>query len=287
MSVATIRSCERQGVACRWSGGPAGYAPEAMPLAREAARQVLRRGRRAQEHSLGAKTVLHRVQPPHRRPRAPRHLSGFPASDDPPVPTVRRSYRRSSPMICTPEYLSTNVRALELDLEPWPRAASPRSHRLMPGRTWAQRHCARYRLRRSRLRHRRDDVGRGVPRSRTSTVSNERRICSPFHCRAGQRPSREPMADGTRLDRARRRSATAAAGSAPRSILGGVRSLLWLVRTPRSVGRSSPPASAVCSMPLLALVGLRSQVTYERPGRDRARDARALGAPVIGSEVPS
>ncbi len=95
-----------------------GYAPEPFALPAPARRQVLGGRRRAQEHRLRREGQLGRAEPPHRRPRAPRHLSS---------PSCRRrgtsascsgSIRRSSPTTCIPSTSRPSARSTRP--RPWP-----------------------------------------------------------------------------------------------------------------------------------------------------------------------
>ena len=74
-----------------------GYAPESLPLPGAGPPPGPRRRRRAQEHGLGGQGLVPRLQPPHRRSRAPRHLSGVPAGDGPPLPALRDRARGRRP----------------------------------------------------------------------------------------------------------------------------------------------------------------------------------------------
>ena len=81
-----VRASERRVQMVRRSRG---YVPESLPLPARGDSPSARCRSRAQEHGLGGQGVSRRVQPTHRRPRAPRDLSGLLASDGSPVQPVR------------------------------------------------------------------------------------------------------------------------------------------------------------------------------------------------------
>ena len=253
-----------------------GYVPEALPLPRESTRQVLAVGAELKSTVSVAKESLvvcsHHIGDLE-------HLATYQAFLQATV-HLCRLFGIEPEVVAHdlhPEYLSTKHAARSRS-RAVARAASPRTHRLVPGRARAHRHCARDRLRRSRLRHGRDDVGRRVPRRRLQRLRTGR--ASAARPDAGWASGRSrAMADGSRLDRARRRRRRSRpARRRARSAVepGPAPGCRW---TERSATRSSRPASAGCSTPSppWSACDHRSPTRARPRSSSRCSRARCLG----------
>ena len=160
-----------------------GYAPEALPLPGRAARQVLAVGAELKNTVAVAKESLvvcsHHIGDLE-------HLATYQAFLQATV-HLCRLFGIEPEVVAHdlhPEYLVDQARARSR-YRAVAGPASPRPHRLLPGRARAYRHRARDRLRRSRIRNRRDDVGRGVPRRRLQRLRTSSAPAAPCHAGRG------------------------------------------------------------------------------------------------------
>ena len=142
-----------------------GFAPEPMALPFAARTQVLAVGAEL-KNTVSVAQGRHALrQPSHRRSRAPGHLPVVPPGRRPPVPALRGGRPMWSPTTCTrstcpPRWPSSSTCRPSASSTTTP--TSPRAWSSTAARTRARR-----RLRRPRLRHRRDLLGRRVPRRRS------------------------------------------------------------------------------------------------------------------------
>ncbi len=150
------------------------------------------------------------------------------------------------------------------------RAAPPRPHRLVPGRPRPHRPGTRRRLRRPRLRHRRDAVGRRVPRRRSRRApSGSVTFSRPLARRDGGHP--RAVAHGGGL--AARQLAGRPSPLEPARRLDARAATVVAVLAGSSRRCASPPAWAGCSTRWPAVVCGRSTGQLRGPGGHRARSA--------------
>ena len=169
----TTRSCARSRAA---AAGDAplprvGAQPARAARPRAAPPPVLRR--RAQEHRLRGEGRPRMGVPPRRRPRRVGDAPGLPRDGRRTWSACSPSRPRWSRTTCTPRPLH-RLRPGARGRRPRRRAAPPRPPRRLPRGARRDRPGRRGDPRRHRLRHRRDDLGRGDPRRRPAGVPPRR-----------------------------------------------------------------------------------------------------------------
>ena len=256
-----------------------GYAPEPLTLPFASRRQVLALGAELKSTVSVAKGTTGGAQPPHRRPRAPRHVSLVPAGRRAPLPPLRRV-----PEVVAhdlhPEYLSTKWRR-ELDL---PTLGVQHHHAHVAacmvehGRTRAG---AGNRLRRPRLRQ--PTARCGVARCSSPTSQRRERVAhfAPCACPEGVAAIREPWRMGavwcatasTEDDAARRTTRRGIDEATARAVIDLARRPASPVTT--SAGRLFDAVAA--------LLGGRQRVSYEAQA---AIELEALARTVDRGDAP-
>ena len=152
--------------------------------------------RRAQGHGRRGVRGRRGGEPSHRRPRAPRDVPVVPPGHRSPARALRRHARGRRPRP------APRVPLHEAGDGPRPTdrrgAAPPRPRGVVPHRARPPRTGARPGLRRPRLRHRRDVVGRGAARGRPRRASNGSATWPPSRCPGEPPPSASRGAWGWR-----------------------------------------------------------------------------------------
>ncbi len=160
-----------------------GYAPEPLTPAVPNHSVDTRCRRRTEEHGQRGQARLGRAQPPHRRSRAPRHVSLVPAGRRPSAAPLRSRARccrpRHAPGVSVEQVGRAARRAHPR------RAASSRPRRGMHGGARPSRARAGNRLRRPRLRTGWLAVGWRDARRRLRDVASRRPSSSRAHARRG------------------------------------------------------------------------------------------------------